>query len=143
MRHSKKGKSSRVYFHYTELEEFAAGLWKRPTGETRKDFIQKAANLMKQSDEFKTAMAQALDDWPKSCAHNLTALDSNRIAWLGHAGCSIATGSPEECTRVGWHTLTQEEQDEANRVAGEVLAVWDEENRDKTWHSKIQLELMF
>lgn len=134
-------KSERVFLHYEELEEYHAGMWKRPTGEVRKNHAASAADLMRCPDEFKAAMTQALTLWPKSCLHNLTSLDSNRIAWLGHAGCCIATGSPEECTRVGWHTLTKPEQDEANRVAAEALSLWDEQ-REKSC-SKSQLALTF
>ena len=133
----------RVYHHYERLEEFTAGMWKRPTGFERKGKIEAAADLMKCPDEFKLAMQQALELWPLSCEHNLTSLDSNRIAWLGHAGCCIATGSPEECTRVGWHTLTKEEQDAANEVAGEVLSMWDHKFGVEQQCSKSQLELTF
>lgn len=115
----------RVFFHYEQLEEFKQGMWKRPTGVVRKDFIEHAADLMRCPDEFKLAMKDAVENWPNSCTHNLTCLDSNRIAWLGHAGCCVSTGSPEECTRVAWHTLTSAEQDEANRVAAEVLEEWE------------------
>ncbi len=132
-----------MFFHYEDLEEFQAGMWKRPTGFARKQFVEAASDLMRCPDEFKLAMEQACEQWPKSCEHNLTSLDSNRIAWLGHAGCSIATGSPEECTRVGWHTLNDEEQDEANRVAAEVLQAWDDKYEGKQWRSRTQLELMF
>jgi hypothetical protein len=141
MKHSKT-KIDRVFFHYTELEEYAAGMWKRPTGFVRKQFVEAAADLMRCPDEFKLAMEQAAEQWRKSCAQNLTCYDSNRIAWLGHAGCCIATGSPEECTRVGWHTLTSDEQDEANRVAAEVLEIWDMAYEIEKC-SKTQLELMF
>src|SRR5688572_17282691 len=142
MRPSKTARIERIYHHYESLEEYEAGMWKRPTGPVRKGFIEKAADLMRCPDEFKLAMEQALELWHRSCEHSLTALDSNRIAWLGHAGCCVSTGSPEECTRVGWHTLNQEEQDEANRVAGEVLAVWDENHKGRPC-SKSQWELMF
>jgi hypothetical protein len=142
MKISKTARIERVFFHYEELEEYAAGMWKRPTGSIRKKYIEESADLMRCPDEFKEAMAQALQIWPKSCEHNLTSLDSNRIAWLGHAGCCIATGSPEECTRVGWHTLNDAEQDEANRVAGEVLAFWDGTYEGKPC-SKNQLALAF
>lgn len=134
---------NRIYHHYEHLEEFKNGMWKRLTGFERKKFIEAAADLMRCPDEFKLAMEQALELWPLSCEHNLTSLDSNRIAWLGHAGCCIATGSPEECTRVGWHTLTKEEQDEANKVAGEVLSLWDHKFGVGQQCSKSQLELMF
>jgi|SRR6185503_1026262 len=142
MKISKTLKIDRVYYDYRELEEYEFGMWKRPTGERRKLFINRAADLMRCADEFKEAMARAVKIWPKSCQHNLTSLDSNRIAWLGHAGCCVAANSPEECTRVAWHTLTADEQNDANRVAAEVLQCWDDENGDRVC-SKTQLELMF
>lgn len=133
---------TRIYHHYERLEEFHAGMWKRLTGDDRKRFVLSAADLMRCPDEFKAAMASALTEWPNSCEHNLTSLDSNRIAWLGHAGCCIATGSPEECTRVGWHTLNKQEQDAANEAAAEVLALFDG-TRGIGQCSKNQLELVF
>ena len=143
MKISKKLKIDRVYFHYEDLEEFKAGMWKRLNGDPRRDFVNLAADLMRCPDEFKLAMQQVSKEWPKSCEHNLTCYDGNRIAWLGHAGCCIATGSPEECTRVGWHTLNSFEQDEANRVAAEILAIWDALYQSERKCSKSQLELMF
>jgi len=116
----------RVYRHYQELEEFHAGMWKIIRGEERKAYVLASADLMRDSDAFKVAMRRAIKKWPLSAEVALTSIDSNRIAWLGHAGCCIATGSPEEATRGGWHTLNLAEQDEANRVAGEVLAEWEE-----------------
>jgi hypothetical protein len=123
-------KRERVYHHYNKLEEYHQGMWRITHGEERKLFIKAAADLMKNAALFKICMARALEEWPNSCEHNLTAENNNRIAWLGHAGCCIGANSPEEATRAGWHTLNQAEQDEANRVAAEVLATWDEDNVD-------------
>lgn len=114
----------RHYFHYEDLEEWQAGMWRIVRGQKRHDFSNAAADLMRCSDEFQAAMLSATAEWPKSCLHNLSAESINRLAWLGHAGCLIATGSPEECTRNGWHMLTPSEQDEANRVAQVVLDDW-------------------
>lgn len=118
-------KVDRVYHHYEKLEEYHAGMWKIVRGDKRKQFVQQAADLMRCPEEFKEAMSQAVKTWPRSCEANLTADGVNKIAWLGHAGCCIATGSPEDCTRVGWHTLDSQEQAEANRVAAEVLQEWE------------------
>lgn len=92
---------NRVYHHYELLEEFKAGMWKRPTGFERKKWIEAAADLMRCRDEFGLAMMQALELWPMSCEHNLTSLDSNRIAWLGQAGCCIATGAQKNAQGLG------------------------------------------
>lgn len=118
-------KFKRIYRDYKELEEFKSGMWRIVRGEERKGYVQAAADLMRDSDAFKAAMRRALIEWVLSCEVALTAESVNRIAWLGHAGCCIATGSPEEATRCGWHTLDFAEQDEANRVAAEVLDEWE------------------
>lgn len=124
--------SQRIFYHYEDLEEYHAGMWRIVRGRERQSNIEHAADLMRCPDEFKVAMRRALTDWPKSCEASLTSESVNRIAWLGHAGCCIGVGSPEENTRAGWHTLTQSEQDEANRAAAEVLAEWVRRYRPRT-----------
>jgi hypothetical protein len=119
----------RHFFHYEDLEEWRDGMWKIVRGKKRADYINASADLMRCPDEFKTAMMSALEEWPNSSRHNLSAESINRIAWLGHAGCCVCCGSPEDCTRAGWHMLTKDEQDAANRVAEEVLNVWVSRNQ--------------
>lgn len=115
----------RHYFHYEELEEFKAGMWRIVRGIERTINAERAANLIRDTDAFKKAMYAAVRDWPKSCLHNLTAEGVNKIAWFGHAGCCIGVGSPEENTRIGWHQLAPAEQDRANAAALEVLTYWE------------------
>lgn len=115
----------RVFHSHDKWEEFSAGMWRVVHGPKTQDFIDAAADLMRSPEEFKLAMLRAVSDWPISCKVNLTAKGMNRQAWLGHAGCCIAVNSPENCTRLGWHTLSQREQDEANRVADEAIQIWE------------------
>ena len=122
----------RRFFHYADLEEYRDGMWKLVGGEKRAGNAIAASQLMCDSDGFYAAMLRAFDEWPNSCAHNLSAENSNRLAWLGHAGCCLAVGSPEENTRKGWHLLTSAEQDEANRVAQVVLDEWTEAQSGQT-----------
>lgn len=116
---------SRQYFHYEQLEEFQQGMWRIVRGEQRIANATAAANLMRDAKAFKAAMYRAVRDWPNSCLHNLTAEAVNKIAWLGHAGCCLGVGSPEENTRIGWHMLSGPEQDSANAAALEVLNYWE------------------
>ena len=118
-------KRPRVYFHYEDLEEFRDGMWRIVRGEKRNKNAAAAAALMRDSVAFGFAMRRALNEWPKSCAHNLTADGVNKLAWLGHAGNCLGVGSPEENTRMGWHMLNPAEQTEANRVAQLVLDTWE------------------
>lgn len=126
----------RQYFHYQDLEEFKQGMWKIVRGDQRIANATNAANLMRDFTRFRDAMFQAIRDWPNSCLHNLTAEAVNKIAWLGHAGCCLGAGSPEENTRIGWHMLNAEEQARANRAAQDVLDYWESVNAQD-----IQLEL--
>jgi len=115
----------RVFYPYHLWEEYKSGMWRIcPTSE-KDHFAEQSAALMRETSSFKESMQKALTDWPISCEKNLSARCMNRRAWLGHAGCCIATGSPEEATRQGWHYLTEEEQIDANRVADEVIAEWE------------------
>lgn len=115
---------SRQYFHYQELEEFKEGMWRIVRGDERKQNALRSAELMRNVSEFERAMFLAVSKWPNSCAHNLTCEAANRIAWLGHAGCLLGCGSPEENTRAGWHMLSKSEQDAANEAANRVLEYW-------------------
>jgi hypothetical protein len=117
--------TSRQYFHYEDLEEFTAGMWRIVRGSMRIRNAAASADLMRHPENFKVAMYRAVKEWPKSCLHNLTAEAVNRIAWLGHAGCCLGVGSPEENTRIGWHMLTAAEQMAANAAAMEVLNYWE------------------
>lgn len=118
--------TARKFYHYSKLEEVSAGMWRILRGDERKAFIGKAAELMRDSDAFEAAMRRAIVEWPLSCEAAFTADSINQIAWLGHAGCCIGVGSPEECTRCGWHTLSATEQDAANAAAARALVTWSE-----------------
>ena len=120
----KPHKPRRIFHHYQELEETRAGLWRRVNGDERRQYVEAAADLMRSPSEFMAAMRDGISRWTKSCEAAFTAEGVNHIAFLGQVGCCVATGSPEECTRVGWHTLTKTEQDDANLAAGIVLQEW-------------------
>jgi len=122
----------RVFIHYSELEEVQAGLWKIVRGEQRKMNIINASELMRDIGAFEWAMGEAIEKWPNSAIHNLTAESINRLAWLGHAGCCIAVGSPEENTRCAWHTLSEQEQRDADSAALRVLIKWQMANKEVT-----------
>lgn len=116
----------RVYFHHSDLEEYenGAGMWRTVSGSTRAVFIEASAALMADPSAFKGAMRRALREWPNSCTSAFTTQGSNQRAWLGHAGCYLATGSPEETTRLGWHALDDAEQFAANDAADQIIAEW-------------------
>jgi hypothetical protein len=117
-----------VRFHHPwhELEEYQpdGGMWSIPRAADREQFIAASADLMAEPQKFLTAMLRALDEWPKSCDVAFTTPGLNCKAWMGHAGCYLATGSPEETTRIGWHRLDAAEQYAANDAADQAICTW-------------------
>ena len=117
-------KIKRIFHRFEKCEEYKSNMWKACAPNEREKYIAEAAALMIAHDDFYTAMMQAVTDWPMSCEANLTASTMNHQAWIGHAGCAIAVGSPEDMTRLAWRTLTQEQQDLANAAADRAIAAW-------------------
>lgn len=117
-------KIKRIFHRFEKCEEYKSNMWKACAPVEREKYITEAAALMIAHDDFYTAMMQAVTDWPMSCEANLTASTMNHQAWIGHAGCAIAVGSPEDMTRLAWRTLTQEQQDLANAAADRAIAAW-------------------
>lgn len=115
----------RVYRHYLEREECQkAGMWRNVSQRERDAYALVTADLMAIPTAFEAAMLRALEEWPNSCETNLTATSMNQRAWLGHAGCFLATGSPEDATRLGWHRLDAGQQWHANNAADLVIREW-------------------
>ena len=121
---------SRQQYPWHELEEHQpdGGMWSIPPAGERQHLIDAAEQVMANPDQFRDAMRRALTDWPRSAAVALTNPSLNHKAWIGHAGCYLATGSPEETTRLAWHNLDDGEQLEANQAAADVIAQWHATN---------------
>lgn len=119
-------KIKRIFHRFEKCEEYKSNMWRACQPVEREKYISEAAALMIAHDDFHTAMMQAVTDWPISCEANLTASTMNHQAWIGHAGCAIAVGSPEDMTRLAWRTLTKEQQDLANAAADRAIATWKE-----------------
>jgi hypothetical protein len=117
---------SRVYHHYSKLEEYPAGLWRQTSGEDRKEIVTRCVEFMSDTSYFSAAMLDVIEQWPLSCEHNLSASNVNRVAWIGQAACCLRIGAPEDCTRVAWHMLSEEKQRQANRAAEVAIEQWDE-----------------
>lgn len=114
----------REFFPYHALEEHTAGMWRRVSPADAEGYIEAAAALMRDPEAFELAMRLALSGWPNSVRAAMTTGSLNRRAWFGHAGCCVATGSPEHLTRLGWHRLNADEQDAANAAADRVIDAW-------------------
>jgi hypothetical protein len=121
-----KRKFKRVYHHYLKCEEYDGPMWKTLDVEARAEAVQASADLMIDSKRFKAACLRVIAEWPNSCESNLTASVINHQAWIGAAACALNHGASEDMTRLGWRTLSQEQQDAANTVADQAIHEWGE-----------------
>lgn len=126
-------KPPRIAHHWSRMEEYRpnGGMWQIPKTLDRGRHIRESSDLMAEPERFADAMRLALKRWPLSCEVAFTAPGLNLRAWLGHAGCFIATGSPEETTRLGWHELDDGEQYGANAAADAVIREWRAANSER------------
>lgn len=113
----------RIYHPYWEWEEVDHNMW--GVVDNKERFLQKAIEFTGNHSLYGRFMMRVANEWTKSCEHNLSNTTQNRKAWIGHAACALALGCPEDITRKAWGYLTQEQQDNANRVAQEAIEYWE------------------
>lgn len=118
---------TRVYCHYEQWEEYRWGMWRILSGTDRESLEPDVITVLCDINKFRSSLHSALMRWPVSCAVNMTNRSSNRAAWLWHAGACIVTSAPEDVTRSVWMKITQEQREEADRVAWEVVHEWEHE----------------
>ena len=114
----------RQYIHCELLEE--APMWGNIQPKEHYIYAEKSANLMRELDCFKDACRSVLTEWPNSSMQNLSARCLNRLAWIGHAANYLNSGSVEYTTRLGWRMLDNDEQNQANKIASEVIEEWEQ-----------------
>jgi hypothetical protein len=77
--------------------------------------------LFREPSRLRAAMRLAVSMWPRATAHHLTDDELNQRAWLGWAAAGIAHGIPAHVTRTVWWQLSENERQEANAVAEQVI----------------------
>ena len=75
----------RIYHPYHKWEEHKAGMWRNVQGTEREKFLKEAIEFTGNAELYGKWMMKVVEEWPFSCEHNLSCLDMNRQAWIGHA----------------------------------------------------------
>ena len=128
-----------IYHHYERWEEFHYGMWKFISAEDARTLLPVVIEFTGDHVRYGVFMQRVIVEWPISCEQSLTNIAMNRRAWVGHAACCLATGSPEYVTRQAWKHLTQQQQDNANGQADRAIASWTE--RYETQNSRMGNEV--
>lgn len=112
---------TRQWAPYWQWEDFQAGMYAVPEQSEIDRLATEAVAVLSSPAEFLGWAAQVVKAWPIAAAHNLTAVGTNRRAWVGQAACCFGRGVPEIATRAAWKQLDQRTKDTANAVADEVI----------------------
>lgn len=115
---------NRIFHTFDKWECYKAGFYNTSKeGMTKEQCELEYAKLLSDEKQFRDALEHVITEWVHSCEHYLTNISMNRIAWLGQASLCYAKGIPSTF-RGGFHLLSEQQQDKANRIAFEYLNKW-------------------
>ena len=117
-------KTGRIFHTYDKWECEKAGFYRSNVeGKTATECKVEYRDFLSDSGRFRAGANNVINNWPNSCEHYLTNFAMNRIAWMGQAAMCIETGIPSKyCS--GFSLLTDEQKEEANLVALDVINDW-------------------
>lgn len=117
--------SEQIYHHYTKWEDFQAGMWRKVGKKEGMRYLEDAIRFTGDHQLYGEWMIKVVDEWPNACEQNLSDIDQNRKAWIGHAAACLCFGCPESITRQAWAFLTKDQQDKANESANIAIKKWE------------------
>lgn len=123
----------RIYHPFNLWEDFQNGMYEMGEHEG----LEEAKTLLSNPDELKKIMIIVCGEWIYSGEVNLSNRSRNRQAWLGQAACSYNSKTTEEVTRIAWGELTDQQREDANKVADEVIARWEKLHNQKICQKNI------
>lgn len=121
-----KQKVKQQYFNYLQWEDFQNGMWRKLNKEDEKEFLQIAVNFTGDHILYGNAMLRAITEWPVTCLQNLTNLDINHRAFIGHCACCIEHKIPEYIVRQAWWKLNDKQRELADQKASEAIKKWQD-----------------
>ena len=114
----------RIYHPYWTWEDFQAGMWNKAPKDKEEAMLKTAIEFTGDHIKYGAAMRRVTKEWPISCENNLTDINQNRKAWLGHAACCLEIRIPEYIIRAAWKQLTEEQRILANEQADFYINEW-------------------
>ena len=120
----------RIYHPYTLWEDIRRGFYDNCSGADKKEKIEKVIEMFSSPELTREFIMLDINKGSYSCEHELTNESMNKIAYLGQAACCLYSDIPSTVTMESWSKLTTEVQEEANKIANEVLEIWIDRNKN-------------
>jgi len=115
-------------------EEVKFNMWGNVSD--KETWLKKAIDFTGDHVLYGSWMLKVIETMPYSCQHNLTKLDTNRKAWIGHAAVALAIQCPEDIVRQAWGYLSETQQNLANKEAQNAIDYWELHHAEKVFKSK-------
>lgn len=114
-----------IYHQYNKWEDYKNGMWRKLSKEEDAELLPKIIEFTGDHKLYGAAMIDVINNWKYACEHNLSDLNINRRAWIGHAACCYRHKWPEYLVREAWNKLTIKQQSLANKAADEAIKQWE------------------
>lgn len=119
----------RIYHHYKHWEDWEYGFYNNCSGNEKKKKIKSVLKMFQDKKLTRKYMMRVIDEWKYSCEHNFTNDLINQIAYLGQAACCIFDEVPNMVTMEAWHLLNIKHRNRADKIAAEIIKIWEERNK--------------
>lgn len=119
----------RVYHHYLLWEDHKQGFYDNVSGEKKKYYLKKCVEMFNSEELTYLNMKRVINEWKRSCEHNLTNPSLNKIAYIGQGACCIYCGSPSTVTMESWSLLSEEVKKRSDKIANLLLNEWNKKNK--------------
>lgn len=113
-----------IYHHYTKWEDYKFGMYRRVGKKEEQELLKVAIEFTGDHIRYGEAMQEVVEKWVLSSEHNLTDMNINQRAWVGHAAACFKMNLPEYIVRMAWGYLTKDQQDKANNMADKAIEIW-------------------
>lgn len=118
----------RIFHPYEEWEDYQYGLYRLPSTQDSAHQVDLSKSLLSMPTVFFNVALQMMQEWKIATAVNLSNRSRNRQAWIGQASCCFNHKASESQTKEAWWMLNQEQQAAANKVADEIIELWESHN---------------
>lgn len=116
-----------IYYRYELWEDYQNGMFHKKEDGKFEERKQKAIEFFKDLQVLYEKMKYVAKNWKHSAEMTFTNPSINYQAWLGQASNCYYTGCSDDETIEVWHLLSDEERENANKIADKVYWEWIEE----------------
>ncbi len=124
MEASKLIRIKQLYVPYWQWEEWINGMYRNVHSDFEWEMIRKTIAFISDYEKFGTAMERVIIEWPRTMLNAFTNPSINKRAFLGQCAVQFEINCPEWITRQAWGKISEQERNDANKIADVLINEW-------------------